>query len=677
MATEEKKYLVNIESNLDKYIKEAELAKKRVDELKIANMLMTKDTPRDEVERNNAALRDAQKDYRNATKSVDLATQANKAQSGSYEQLYKQWQLAQTQLKLMGSAYTVDAKGIRILSDKYIENKKAVEDAKRALDAFGKGIADNRLNVGNYGEAVSQAFSDVGKSMMAMLGPAALVTAAVALGKKIFDGLKEAIMSTTFAINIMNIAGEVTKQIFYDIAINGKFSAESIMSVVQATRILNELRTEQYKVDYELAKINRERASLELTAQDQMETTSVKLAALTETKKLDAIATKMETDQLKKELAAVVDLIKTRPEDEKLRARAYGLMAKIENAYARSDQAMKRVESRRSGFLKQEIADQEKRVKMTEAWYEEIEQTNIANAKKKDEEIKKDFKRWSDYWDKIDALEVEQNKKKDAGIEKDFKRWSDYWDKRDALEAERSKRDISAGFELQKIMAQGNLDVLNIILDNEYKALTQSVEYQRLTNNEKLLADQQYTDAKRELSLIRMDQHLWEADLIGDIAGSLSNLFQKQTVAAKALSVSQALISTYTAGVKAMAELPLGSGPILRFLTLASVIAAGLLQVKNILAVKVPGGGGGGESAPAAISASMPAMRIYAQPVGATFLNQPQLTQPQINALPNQNLLTAADIAAAISKLPPPIVTVEDINAKTASVRKIEVRGTI
>ena len=304
----------------------------------------------------------------------------------------------------------------------------------------------------------------------------------------------------------------------------------------------------------------------------------------------------------------------------------------------------------------------------------------------KEKATKDDFKRWSDYWDKMDALEVEQNIKKDAEIEKDFKRWSDYWDKMDALEADRSKRNIEAGFELQKIKAQGNrkkkyrLDVLNTILDDEYKALTQSVEYQRLTDNEKLLADQQYTDAKRELSLIRMAQHLQEADLIGNIAGSLSNLFQKQTVAAKALSVSQSLISTYTAGVKAMAELPLGSGPILRFLTLASVIAAGLVQVKNILAVKIPGGGGGGStsvSVPTAISASMPAQRAYAPTVGATFLNQPQLTQPQINALPNQNLLTAADIAAAISKLPAPIVTVEDINAKIVSVRKIEVRGNI
>jgi hypothetical protein len=193
---------------------------------------------------------------------------------------------------------------------------------------------------------------------------------------------------------------------------------------------------------------------------------------------------------------------------------------------------------------------------------------------------------------------------------------------------------------------------------------------------QKLLADEQYTENTRQLSLMRMDQQLREYDTIASVAGSVSELFGKQTIAAKGLSVAQALISTYTAGVKAMAELPLGSGPILRFATLAAIIAAGLVQVKNILAVKIPGGGGG-ESMPTSITSSAPAQRTFANQVGSTILTQQQLTQPQLNAIPNQNPLTADDIAYALSKLPAPIVTVEDINAKAASKRKVEVRANI
>jgi hypothetical protein len=45
--------------------------------------------------------------------------------------------------------------------------------------------------------------------------------------------------------------------------------------------------------------------------------------------------------------------------------------------------------------------------------------------------------------------------------------------------------------------------------------------------------------------------------------------------------------------------------------------------------------------------------------------------------LPQQNLLTADDIAKALSRMPPPVVTVEDINAKTEQVRRVNVRANI
>jgi len=164
METEEKKYLVNIESNLDKYAKEAADARKKVEELTIENWkLQASDkSTAEEREKGNAALRNAQKEYRNAKKSIDLVTLANKAQSGSYEQLYRQWQTAQTQLKLMGNAYTTNAQGVRILSEKYKEQSKVVADAKKSLDAFGKGVNDNRLNVGNYSGALSEFGSQLG-----------------------------------------------------------------------------------------------------------------------------------------------------------------------------------------------------------------------------------------------------------------------------------------------------------------------------------------------------------------------------------------------------------------------------------------------------------------------------------------------------------------------------------
>ena len=63
MPTEEKKYLINIESNLDKYAKEAEEAAKKVAELTIANNKVKESggASGEEIEMSNAALRNARK----------------------------------------------------------------------------------------------------------------------------------------------------------------------------------------------------------------------------------------------------------------------------------------------------------------------------------------------------------------------------------------------------------------------------------------------------------------------------------------------------------------------------------------------------------------------------------------------------------------------------------------
>lgn len=274
---------------------------------------------------------------------------------------------------------------------------------------------------------------------------------------------------------------------------------------------------------------------------------------------------------------------------------------------------------------------------------------------------------------KIKKLQYEEAIRK---IDDDaFKKWTDYWDKRDKYDEERQKADIKAGFEYHKLKDKDNFEALQSLLDQEYGALLASVEYEKMTANEKLLVDQQYTEAKRQLSLERTNQQLKEVELTSNILGSLSDITGKQTAAGKAFAVAQSLINTYAAGVKAMFELPVGSGPILRFLTLASIIAAGLAQVKNIIAVKTTGEPV--SAPPTSIASAPPAQRAFAAPAGSTIFNQPQLTQPQLNALPNQNLLTAADIAAALKNLPAPIVTVEDINAKVKAVAKVSVRANI
>ena len=53
------------------------------------------------------------------------------------------------------------------------------------------------------------------------------------------------------------------------------------------------------------------------------------------------------------------------------------------------------------------------------------------------------------------------------------------------------------------------------------------------------------------------------------------------------------------------------------------------------------------------------------------------MSQQQLNAQANVPQLTKEDLVSALSTMPTPIVTVEDINAKTAAVQKVTVRATI
>jgi len=784
-TTEKKTYLIDIKSNYQQYIDDLKKAKEEQQRQKAALDQLTEAQKQDKdlMEKLSAEYRKAQTDVKNATKIVDQATLANKAQKGSYEELYRTWQVAQTQLKLMGGAYTTNAQGVRVLSEKYIQQKQVVEEAKRSLDAFGKGVADNRLNVGNYSEAIEGAIGKfqmmpgpvgaaagslqkvnmVFKSLIAnpIMAAIAAIIAVFAGLVKIFKGTAEgggkikelfaaigAIISELRArvVSFIDIfshifkgewkeAGDAAKETFTGLSDSLKEATKSAMEMQRAQKQLNEEiamhiseNAEEEKQMEELLFLSKDRTKSDADRieflRKYFEIRQINAKAETEFAERQYqidITNAARTTKIKKETLdqwvrmnkdAQLEMLKNNKEIQDAFNKLGGADALkvLEESYSKQINAQKEffTGSKRAITTQSSLEEELKRDKETKN-KEHLDRLkkqsddNVklmmleaeGNAEKTKEVLKFQYEEElrlnklsnteklilkKEYENAVTKVDKEVADKRKDAYNKADKENEDFInreiDRMDKL-AEIKKIDAEAGFEYQRMKAGENVNTLQTILDLEYGAMLKSVEYKNATTNEKLLIDQQYTENSRQLSLLRTDQQMQELNLVGDIMGSMAGLFGKQTIAAKALSVAQALISTYTAGVKAMAELPLGSGPILRFLTLASVIAAGLLQVKNILAVKVPGGEGGSVSMPTAIAGSLPAQKAYAPSVGATFLNQPQLTQTQLNAVPNQNLLTAEQIANAMSKMPAPIVTVEDINAKVTAGRKIEVRATI
>ena len=119
--------------------------------------------------------------------------------------------------------------------------------------------------------------------------------------------------------------------------------------------------------------------------------------------------------------------------------------------------------------------------------------------------------------------------------------------------------------------------------------------------------------------------------MTGETLGALGDLVGKQTIAGKALAISQALINTYlgvTEVLKNKTIIPEPFGTIQKVASVATILASGFSAVKNIGRTQVPGGGGGG--------ASTPSMASVAAPVS------PHSTATSLSASTIQNIGNAA-----------------------------------
>lgn len=74
-------------------------------------------------------------------------------------------------------------------------------------------------------------------------------------------------------------------------------------------------------------------------------------------------------------------------------------------------------------------------------------------------------------------------------------------------------------------------------------------------------------------------------NIFSALADSMASIFEENTIAYKTFSAAEALINTYLAATKALAEAPVG----FKGVAVASAITLGLAQVKNIMAVDTSG----------------------------------------------------------------------------------------
>jgi hypothetical protein len=630
MPDEKKTYLINVESNLKEYADLAAEARKKVDELTIANLKLqaSDEASTAEKEASRAALKNANDEYRKAQSLLKTAIANSQAETGSRKQLSLQLKLQEQALGKLGSAYIKNAQGMDILNPKYVEQRNQIAATKQKIIEYDLALKDGRSNIGRYGESVKTAFADAGKSMLSMLSPMALITAGIAVAKKIFDGFKEAIMSTSGAMNAMNIVGQVTKQMFYDLAVNGKLSAESMVAAAEAAKLMNEKRIGDRKSMVEYAVLEREIAKLEFDAADKTKTRAERQESLnTAIEKQNELSDK-KIAGAKEDLKITRDLIILRPKDDKLRQEEAEIIAKIIKLDQERFDQSKRNQGKLTAFIQEET---DAREKLFAAYMTEIEKMNEA----------------------IDKAELDRIKKADEQRQRESKSIGDYIQKSaDAINQEVLTVNQRKDYKLNELQFNKDIAAKNARLVEDAVALSdwEAEQYQR------------NQDIKREAAVMGLS--------------ALASIVGEQTEIGKGFAVAAATIDTYGAAAKTLND-PTIPSVWLRIAMMASVILMGLANVKQILAVKVGKSSSSSASVPTSISSSIPAQRSFAAPSGSTLLTQPQLSQQQLNALPQQNLLSVDDIARALSQMPAPVVTVEDINAKTDQVRKVKVRADI
>jgi hypothetical protein len=96
------------------------------------------------------------KEISNNERQLLVQAQAVKANTGSYEQLLRNFQLAEVELKNLSGTLQQNADGTFQVTEAYFEARKQVEAAKKGILDFNAGILVGNQNVGNYGNTLDE-----------------------------------------------------------------------------------------------------------------------------------------------------------------------------------------------------------------------------------------------------------------------------------------------------------------------------------------------------------------------------------------------------------------------------------------------------------------------------------------------------------------------------------------
>lgn len=238
-------------------------------------------------------------------------------------------------------------------------------------------------------------------------------------------------------------------------------------------------------------------------------------------------------------------------------------------------------------------------------------------------------------------------------------------------------------FDNQQLAAkQLNLEA-QIEIDKTYYKNTETTELQLAQT--KLAINKKSAEDKKKFDQVKANSEKETLNVISGLISQSAGLFKEQTIAGKALAISQATINTYSAATAALAPPPLGLGPVFGPIAAAIAIATGLANIANISAAA-----GGGDF----VTSKPTLLLVGDNPGGRERVTvEPLSGRGKTTVNPNSGLIAMAgggtitttgyggfadransmkgiidysELAEAMANMPSPVVLVSDVNKAQA-----------
>jgi hypothetical protein len=170
-----------------------------------------------------------------------------------------------------------------------------------------------------------------------------------------------------------------------------------------------------------------------------------------------------------------------------------------------------------------------------------------------------------------------------------------------ALKTIEDQKELNA--ELERIETERTMKMIDSKKSFQLSTTDLEIKAAQDLANKKFEIEKENAEKQKDLDKKTFDAKMAIMDATANALATFSQLAGEETAMGKALSVASAIIATYSGANKALeagaATPPLG------YINAAAIIATGLINVKKILSVKVPGQSDTGQSVPSGPSVSI------------------------------------------------------------------------